>query len=256
MTDRAGKGWSHFAAHPDMLRWAERAHRIGCAVAQDPAMQAQLQCEGTWFVGVDALPSDMDGSLDGVPLAGPVIDALGPLPPLHPAQLSITYPGYPRPRATESDAAFRYRRNRDAAHVDGITAEGADKRRRITEPHAFILGLPLTRCDRDASPLVAWEGSHEVMRRALRAALAGHDPQEWSQLDVTEAYQAARREVFDTCARVPLYAEPGEALLLHRLILHGVAPWAEGACAPPEGRMIAYFRPVMAQGVAAWLMAD
>jgi len=45
---------------------------------------------------------------------------------------------------------------------------------------------------------------------------------------------------------------PGEALLLHRMILHGMAPWADGAAAEPEGRIIAYFRPEFAD-VQDWL---
>ncbi|MFC0160383.1 hypothetical protein ACFFKB_20800, partial [Mameliella alba] len=179
--------------------------------------------------------------------------ALAPLPALHPAQLSITFPGYPRPRAGESEAGFRYRLNRDAAHVDGVLAEGAARRRHIREPHAWILGLPLTEADPGASPLVAWEGSHHVMRDALRAALAGKPPETWADVDVTEAYQAARRTCFETCRRVALPAAPGEALLLHRLTLHGIAPWAEGAQAPPEGRMVAYFRPQVMGGAEAWL---
>jgi hypothetical protein len=50
-------------------------------------------------------------------------------------------------------------------------------------------------------------------------------------------------------------AQPGEAVLVHRLALHGVAPWQKGATAPPEGRMIAYFRPEF-QGLGDdWLSA-
>ena len=253
----AVRGWQRWRCDRTMVDWVRAARLIGIEAAEDPALRAQwLQCGGTWFVGVDVLPNGPDGSLGGVPLKGAVIDALAPLPALHRAQLSITYPGYPRPREGESEAAFRYRQRRDAAHVDGVTADGPEKRRRITEPHAFILGLPLTQCDAAASPLVVWEGSHEVMRAAFREALASHDPAEWSSVDVTEAYQAARRTVFETCERVPLCARPGEALLLHRLVLHGVAPWAEGAKAPAEGRMIAYFRPRMTGGVSAWLDAD
>jgi len=41
---------------------------------------------------------------------------------------------------------------------------------------------------------------------------------------------------------------------VHRLALHGIAPWAEGATAGPDGRMIAYFRPE-AGGPAGWLGA-
>jgi hypothetical protein len=33
-----------------------------------------------------------------------------------------------------------------------------------------------------------------------------------------------------------------------------VAPWGEGATAPPEGRMIAYFRPEFLR-IADWLSA-
>ena len=40
-----------------------------------------------------------------------------------------------------------------------------------------------------------------------------------------------------------LASSPGEAVLLHRHLLHGVAPWGETATAAPEGRMIAYLRP-------------
>ena len=249
----ATRGWTRFPAHPNTLAWARAAHRAGLGVVADPQMRdTWLQCEGTWFVGVDALPTAPDGSIGGVALRGPAIDALAPLPPLHPAQLSVTYPGYPRPRAGETEASFAYRRDRAAAHVDGLIAD-ADRRRRIEEPHAFILGLPLTACDPEASPLVVWEGSPEIIRAALARALAPHPPKDWGRVDITDAYVAARREVFDTCPRVALPAVPGEALLLHRLALHGVAPWAEGAKAPEEGRMIAYFRPQIAGGIQAWL---
>lgn len=253
----SARGWVRIPAHSDTLAWARAAHRTGLEVTQDPEMQRQwLHCEGTWFVGVDALPNAPDGSLGAVPLKGPAIDLLRPLPPLHRAQLSVTYPGYPRPRAGEGAGAFRYRLNRDAAHVDGIIAEGPDRRRFVREPHAFILGLPLTAADSGASPLVVWEGSPEVMRAALLTALDGHPAERWADVDVTEAYQAARREVFARCPRVVVTAQPGEAILLHRLALHGVAPWQPGAVAPPEGRMIAYFRPPHERGVAAWLVED
>lgn len=247
-------GWARFGPSPETLAWAQAAHRAGRAVLNDPAMRDQwLQCQGTWFVGVDALPTAPDGSLGGVPLAGPAITALAELPDLHPAQLSVIFPGYPRPRDGDSEAAFRYRLNRDAAHVDGVIADGPQRRRRIMEPHAWILGLPLTRTDPEASPLVVWEGSHRVMRDALRAALDGRPQEDWDKVDVTEAYQAARRICFDTCTRIPLPAVPGGAILLHRLTLHGIAPWQEGAKAPQDGRMVAYFRPALAGGVAAWL---
>ena len=63
--------------------------------------------------------------------------------PLHPAQLSVMFPGYPRPKGDESDVAFGYRLRRDAAHVDGVKMFGENRRRRVEEPHAWVLGLPL-----------------------------------------------------------------------------------------------------------------
>ncbi len=75
----------------------------------------------------------------------------------------------------------------------------------------------------------------------------------WADIDLTIAYQAARREVFERCPRVTVAAQPGEAYLIHRHALHGIAPWQEAAKAPPEGRMIAYFRPELPGGSEDWL---
>jgi hypothetical protein len=94
------------------------------------------------------------------------------------------------------------------------------------------------------------------LRRALLRRCAGHAPESWADLDVTSAYTAARAEVFDTCERVKLHAMPGQAYLLHRQILHGVAPWGAGVEAGPDGRMLAYFRPVLPGGAAQWLLAE
>ena len=224
---------------------------------QDPALAHWHVCEGTWFVGVDALDNDATGAVAGSgPLDGAAVRFLanlGPVPPLHRAQISVIYPGYPRPRAGESDAAFRYRLNRDAAHVDGVRPVGPERRRHVLEPHGFVLGLPLCPASPEAAPLVVWEGSHRVMQAAFARAFAGTDPARRAQIDITEPYQAARRAVFETCRRVPLPAQPGEAYVLHRHALHGVAPWADRATAGPDGRMIAYFRPELPGGLADWI---
>lgn len=103
-----------------------------------------------------------------------------------------------------------------------------------------------------AAPLTVWEGSHHMMRAALRQAFAGIPAARWGEVDVTEAYQTARREVFARCPRVLLPARPGEATLLHRLTIHGVAPWGPAGTAPPMGRIIAYFRPQL-DSVEEWL---
>lgn len=240
------KGWRRFSYDPAIAAWAQAALRQAKAVVAQPEMRKKwLQCQGTWFVGVDALASDGQGALGGVSLAGEVIDWLSEIDylPFHPAQLSVIYPGYPKPRIGDTEAGFRYRKNRDAAHVDGLLAVGPERRRMLKEPHAFILGLPLNSCSPAASPMVVWEGSHLIIAEVFQKAFAGIDATSWAEVDVTAVYQAARRQVFERCKRVLVHAAPGEAYVVHRLALHGVAPWQSGADAPEEGRMIAYFRP-------------
>ncbi len=251
------RGWARFPAERQVADWVAHAAGPARAALDDPKMAHWWQCEGTWFVGVDALANDGVGRIAGsAPLGGAALDFAiahsGPVTPMHPGQVSVVRPGYPRPRDGESAGAFRYRRDRDGAHVDGLLAVGPDRRRMLREPHGFILGLPLNRTDAGASPLVVWEGSHEVIRRALAGVLSHHDPARWADVDLTDAYHAARREIFRTCPRVIVHAGPGEAYLLHRLALHGIAPWADGAAAPPEGRMIAYFRPELGGGLETW----
>lgn len=242
------KGWLRLGPDPRLAAWAAAALPIArAAVAQS---REEWRCGGTWFVGVDALPNDVQGGVGGTPLPW---QALPLMPePLHRAQISVIRPGYPQPSAAESAPAYGYRLNRDAAHLDGLLPIGPDKRRMLREPHGWILGLPLNECSAGAAPLVVWEGSHEVMRQAMQAALAGHQGSDWAGVDVTDAYRDARNMVFKTCRRVELPAHPGEATLLHRLCLHGVARWQDGATAPDEGRMIAYFRPQLAQ-IGDWL---
>ena len=243
----AETGWAIFPPEPGVLDWARAARHAALDRMADPARRkAGLVCEGTWFVGLDCLPNDAEGRVAGVSLAGAArraADAIAGPVPLHQGQVSVVYPGYPRPRDGEGEAAFRYRLRRDAAHVDGLLPVGPERRRMLHERHAYILGLPLTEADSGASPLMVWEGSHHLMRRAFATALSDIDPRDWANVDLTEPYHAARRDAFETCRRVPLTAPPGAAVLVHRMALHGVAAWAAGATAPPEGRMIAYFRP-------------
>ncbi|NBZ87431.1 hypothetical protein [Stagnihabitans tardus] len=223
--------------------WARAAHGPAIRALQDEPRRHG----GTWAVGLDLLPNAPDGSIGA---ALPWQD-LGLDPqPLHPAQLSAVFQGYPRRDPDETEAAHRFRITRDATHLDGLLPLGPDKRRFMKEPHAWILGLALT--ESDAAPLVVWEGSHHLIRAALARALAPHDPATWGDVDLTEAYAEARRVVFASCKRVALPQKPGQAVILHRMALHGVAPWAEGASAPPEGRIVAYFRPLL-PSVEAWL---
>ena len=252
----AQKGWAIFPPEAATLAWAKAAFAetqryLDADTAQD------WRCGDTWLVGLDALPNRQDGSVAGTPLAGAAVQAaqyIHPVTNWHRAQLSVVRPGYPRKTASESDAAFGFRLRRDAAHVDGLLAEGADKRRHIREPHAFVLGIALTSAGRGASPLVAWEGSHHLMRAAFQMAVKGADPATFPEVDVTEAYQKARKTVFDQCPRQVLHLPFGAAILLHRHLLHGVSPWDDHADAPAEGRVIAYFRPEFAD-VADWIAA-
>jgi hypothetical protein len=252
-------GWVVLPTEPAVQDWVAAARPVALEAAADPAAHAQgLRHGGTWFAGVDALPNDATGAVaGGPPLSGAALSVAtgssGPLP-LHRAQVSVTYPGYPQQDASESDAAFRYRRTRDAAHMDGLLPIGPERRRYLREPHAFILGLPLTDAAPGAAPLVVYEGSQDIMRAAFRDLFHGAAPEDWPQIDATEAYQAARRACFDSCRRVEVRARPGEAILVHRLALHGIAPWAEGAEAAPEGRAIAYFRPCFPE-ISDWLTA-
>jgi len=240
----AKEGYAVFEHDSAVARWAAAAKGVGLEVL---AQGGDYRHGRTWFVGVDALPNAPDGSVDGVALAGDWRDYVALPSKWHSAQLSVVFPGYPQQDATESDAAHRFRRNRDAAHVDGLLPEGPNKRRHLREPHGFILGLPLD--DVTASPLVVWPGSHLMMRAAFQEAFSGLPPDAWGDLDVTDVYQATRRAVFEQCHRVEVSASPGQAILLDKHLLHGVAPWAKGT----EGdmRMMAYFRPLV--DPVAWL---
>jgi hypothetical protein len=240
-------GWHRLGPSAGIKAWADAA--LPLAQAALAGTNDPLRCGGTWAVGLDLLPNDATGRVGGVDL--PWADLGLVCEPLHRAQLSTIHPNYPQPSIEESATAYAFRLNRDAAHLDGLLPIGADRHRMVKEPHAWILGLPLNVSD--ASPLVVWQGSHLILQEALREAFAPYPPATWGDVDVTQAYTAARRRIFETCPRIALPVRPGEATLLHRLTLHGVAPWAAGATAPPEGRIIAYFRPLMSS-VQDWLL--
>ncbi|WP_298861844.1 hypothetical protein [uncultured Sulfitobacter sp.] len=242
-------GFRVFDHDPRTAAWAQAALGEARKIAADPKMRGpdNLRHGQTWFVGVDALASGHDGSIAGVPLAGPWKPFVAELPQ-HKAQLSIIYAGYPKQDADESDANHRYRRTRAAAHVDGLLPMGKLRRRFALEYHAYILSLPLN--DVTHSPTVVWRGSQQIMQAALRRAI-GEGPV--AQVDITDAYQAARREVFETCEQVPLLLKPGQSALLHPFVLHGTQAWGDDPDPTGEGRMIAFLRPECAGGATEWL---
>lgn len=251
----AKKGWCRFAHDQRLDEW------IGCVMPHarstvtDPAFAEWHRYGGTWFAGVNVLPNDPAGAVAGGPsLAGAAVDflrnelglsGLGTEIPWDRAQISVCYPGYPQRMQGESETVFEFRLNRDAAHVDGLLREGAGRRRRLKEFHAFILGIPLSVHSDGAAPFSVWEGSHIIFGNWFRETFADLPVDRWGELDITDGYQRIRREVFETCRRVTIHAKPGEAYLAHRHILHGMAPWGENAAAGPDGRMIAYFRPAL-----------
>jgi hypothetical protein len=246
----AQQGWRRVAYDANIAHWAHAALAPAQhALAQDTTPR---RCAGTWAVGLDLLPNDAAGSVAGVAFPW---QALGlSACALHAGQISTIFPGYPQHGSEESDAAYGFRLRRDAAHLDGLLPVGPQRLRMLQEPHSWIVGIALNACTPNASPLVLWQGSHEKMRQALHAVLRNHPPSHWPQIDLTAAYQAARADVFASCPRIAVPLLPGEAIVLHRLTVHGMAPWAADAHAPAEGRMVAYFRPLLAS-MADWLHA-
>ncbi len=246
----ADPGYRRFAPDDGVRVWAEAAVKIASELARAPERRArELRHKGTWLVGLDLLPNKADGSVEGVPLPGAWRQHVPDLP-LHSAQVSIVYPGYPGRDADETDPNHRYRIARKAAHVDGLLPVGPDRRRFAHEHHAYILMIALTQVR--AAPTVIWEGSQVIMGNALRAAIGDHPPE---NVDITQAYQAARHVVFERCPMVPLHAEPGEVILIHRHALHGTEVWGDTPDkAAPDGRMTAFFRPETTP--ADWLRPD
>ena len=254
----AENGWCRFPFSRDLAQWVSHSLDAARAVVASPGNSQWFRCGGTWFVGVNALPNDERGAVrDGPPLRGGAIDFI-----THGlgfgefqwdrAQVSVCYPGYPQPTQAESKAAYRYRVDRAAAHVDGILPEGPERRRHLRQHHAFILGIPMVEATRDASPFTVWESSHEIVRRAFVERFRDLPWRRWGDEDITDTYHAVRRRIFDSCRRVAIAAKPGEAYLVHRLALHGIAPWNDKAKAGEDGRMICYFRPELMEA-EAWL---
>ncbi|MCB1378569.1 MAG: hypothetical protein KDK89_09420 [Alphaproteobacteria bacterium] len=252
------RGWTRFRPNPAISAWIEAAGPIADAVLRDPEMDQWYRYGRTWFVGVNALPNDTHGAIgQGPSLQGPPVDFIRShlgAEAVHwdRGQLSVCFPGYPQPSPDEPSESYRYRVNRDAAHVDGLHRMGPERRRILREPHAFVFGIPLVTVDSGMSPLVVWEGSHEIMRSTFAAALAGVAPQHWANINLASSYVAARRRVFETCKRVEITTQIGESYLIHRLAVHGMAPWATASGQHRNGRQIVYFRPLLPT-VEDWL---
>jgi hypothetical protein len=244
-----------FPAEPSTVAWVQSVKPAALAAMADPANAHWWRCGRTWFVGVDALANDAEGGVGtGPALTGAAVDFVReglqqPHPASHKAQVSVCLPGYPKRDEHESAAAHAFRVKRDSAHVDGLHGEGSPKRRFMRERHDYIFGISLSDGDEGAAPFVVWEGSHRIMQEALARAYEGLAPETWGDVDVTEIYQAARAQVFKTCARIELPARAGGAYVVHRFALHGVAPWVASTLGQ---RAMVYFRPWQ-MSTADWL---
>lgn len=243
------RGWCRFSHDDALASWLTQILPVARAAVTATENAEWLHCGGTWFVGVNSLPNGPDGAVPGgTPIAGHAVEfvrhALGMTEfGWDKGQVSVVYRGYPKRMESETRAAFRYRRERDAAHIDGVLRDGPDKRRYLRMYHEFILGIPVDAVSSATSPLVVWEGSHELVRQAFRARFGELPASSWPDEDVTDTYNAVRRRIFASCKRIEITAKPGEAYLLHRLTLHGIAPWSASEPEAAESRMIVYFRP-------------
>ena len=251
------KSWVKFDYDPQLVAWTEAARNAIEEGINAPHQEQWRRHQNTWFVGVNALRNNIDGAVDGgQPIGGKAIDFIRHNLhlnnfPWDQAQISVCYPGYPQPSSIESAAAHRYRVKRDAAHIDGIRRLGENNQRFLLEHHGFILGIPLVELTANNSPPVVWEASHERVRQSFQTLFTEIDPEGWKNINITAHYQSLRRQLFDQCPRITIFAKPGEAFLIHRLALHGIAPWS-GGNDDTTPRTVCYFRPEIG-GAAEWL---
>ena len=252
------KGWCSFEYDPALARWVEHALPFAQEAIASEEHAQWLRHGGTWHAGVNALPNDANGNIGkSGNVGGEAVNFIREFLvedsfQWDRAQISVCYPGYPKPSNDESAAALRYRIKRDAAHIDGLRREGPNRRRFLGEYHGFILGVPLAPYSEQASPFVVWEGSHRHAKRAFSKFYGEHSVESWGEMDVADVYKELRNQLFNHCKRITLPVQPGQAFVVHRLALHGMAAWHPQATAGPDGRMICYFRPEIG-GPNDWL---
>lgn len=254
-------GYTVFAHDPAMDEWARACAPVAKAMLCDPALAHWYRCAGTWFAGVNALPNDSEGAVPHTipPLSGAAVDFIRDRLGFDgfswdQAQISVVFEGYPQHGDEDTEASFRFRRDRYAAHVDGLERSMPDRRRKLSETHGFLLGIPLGDAGEDEGAFVIWRGSHHIMREAFRAVFEGHPPATWRDIDITDAYVAARKQCFETCEPIRIAPGLGASYVMHPLALHGVSPWETGKGDP---RMVAYFRPDPFGGdPERWLLAN
>ena len=271
MTVRGARRAAFHARGWVRLGWDRPDGGLGGKAASGPTMAltqasegAEFRCDGAWFPGDQyrwpTAQTAARRSLGVPPLGGAPLrflaEALGFAGlAFDRAQLSVCFPGYPR-QGARGDRG-RLRLSLASATPPMSTGCGARCRARADggsrRPTASSSACRWWRPIRPRARSRSGRARTRSCAAPSREAFAGAPPERWREIDVTEAYQEARQRCFETCARVPLPARRGESTIVHRLALHGVAPWTAPANAPP--RAIAYFRPDPFPGAAPdwWL---
>ena len=97
LNDFEHKGWIKFKFDQRVARWANAANSKITSKLKNKEIFENLTCQGTWFVGVDALENDTDGALGEISLSGPFESLMKHTETrgLHAAQVSIIFEGYP-----------------------------------------------------------------------------------------------------------------------------------------------------------------
>ncbi len=167
--------------------------------------------------GCRRTPQRRDGAVPGGPpfLARPmefIKNDLRFAPPLHRAQVSVCYPGYPRTSPDETPAAFGFRLNRDASPCRRASGGRPGSPPLPERAAAYIWGFRSRKPVRMPRRWSLWQGSHRHMGKVFTEALANKAQAEWPGIDLTEAYQAARREVFASLPEGGLANEAGGSL--------------------------------------------
>ena len=231
---------ARFAHDPILEGWVRAALAPARATLQNPRQAKWLRYQGTWFAGVNALPNDAQGAIEASgPLQAQVIEFIETELGLRDfawdaAQISICYPGYPKPMQGETHGAdalpvANAMPRMSTAYCRRVPNDGAHLR----EYHGFILGIPLVEYDATPSPFVVWEGSQEIMRQILPHASLDYLQSNGGSRIITEVYHAAREQVFANCERVEIHARPGEAFLR---IAWCCMAWRRGGKAPMHRR--------------------
>lgn len=249
-------GYCVFDQDPAVLEWVSSAIEPAYEALARYENQHWYRYQNTWFVGVNVLNNDAAGRINNGPvLSGEAISFIEqsltnrPIS-LDQGQISVCYEGYPKADMSEPASSQDYRLRRDAAHVDGIMKRRGE--RYLVEHHDYILALALNDVSASASPFVVWRGSHKLMQAALCGYLTDYAKEKWPTIPISKIYSQTRKRIFEECERIELALKPGQALVTHRHLLHGTAPWQ--AVNEPEPRVLCFFRPE-SMTVEQWLTA-